>query len=148
MSNPLSLVCLCCLYLFISTDIMICSKKMYPLTIFIWITWGNLLRSVPRVSVGHQHMNFFCHTRSPSWILSYAENLASSSLQERVMKWLYYVVGTTHPPTTSVGNQKLKLFISRLCGVPTPIVPPMNKVCAVSPPHVLPLNENPEEKIS
>ena len=59
MSNPLSLVCLCCLYLFISTDIMICSKKMYPLTIFIWITWGNLLRSVPRVSVGHQHMNFF-----------------------------------------------------------------------------------------
>ena len=59
MSNPLSLVCLCCLYLFISTDIMICSKKMYPLTISIWITWGNLLRSVPRVSVGRQHMIFF-----------------------------------------------------------------------------------------
>ena len=29
----------------------------------------------------------------------------------------------THPPTA-------KLFLSMLCGVPTPILPPINKVCA------------------
>ena len=39
---------------------------------------------------------------------------------------------TTHPPTEPVGNRKVKLFLSMLCGVPTPIVPPpLNEVCAV-----------------
>ena len=79
----------------------------------------------------------YCHTRAPSWIISCAENLASSSLQDGATKWVYYAVGTTHPPTQPtvlVGTQKLKLFLSMLCGVPTPIVPPINKVCAVSLP--------------
>ena len=40
----------------------------------------------------------YCHTRAPSWILSYAENLASFSLQDGATKWLYYAVGTDHPP--------------------------------------------------
>ena len=40
----------------------------------------------------------FCHTRAPSWILSSADNLASSNLQDGATKWLYYAVGTTHPP--------------------------------------------------
>ena len=64
----------------------------------------------------------YCHTRAPSWILSQAENLASPSLQDEATKWLYYAVGTAHPPThpgthpatASVGNQKLKLFCQTL----------------------------------
>ena len=49
-----------------------------------------------------------------------------------------------HPPTTtttaSVGNPSWRLsnaenqVLSMLCGVPTPIVPPINNLCAVSPP--------------
>ena len=30
----------------------------------------------------------FCHTQAPSWILSKAKNLASSSLQDGATKWL------------------------------------------------------------
>ena len=36
---------------------------------------------------------------APSWILSKAENLASSSLQDEATKWLYYLGVTTQPPT-------------------------------------------------
>ena len=38
----------------------------------------------------------YCHTQAPSWILSYTENLANSSLQDGATRWLYYAVGTTH----------------------------------------------------
>ena len=34
---------------------------------------------------------------APSWILSLAENLASSSLQDGATKWLYYLTGPPHP---------------------------------------------------
>ena len=41
----------------------------------------------------------FCHTRAPSWILSQAENLASSILQDGAMEWHYsYHIPPTHPP--------------------------------------------------
>ena len=36
---------------------------------------------------------------APSWILSLAENLASSSLQDGATKCLYYVPEATHPPS-------------------------------------------------
>ena len=66
----------------------------------------------------------YCHTCQ---ILSLAENLTSSSLQDGATNWYYFLTWTTpHPPTA-------KLCLSMLCGVPTPIVPPINKVCAVSP---------------
>ena len=45
-------------------------------------------------------INYFCHTRAPSWILSQAENLASVSLQDGATKWYYFLVWTTHPPPT------------------------------------------------
>ena len=45
------------------------------------------------------HDFWYCHNRAPSWIFSLAENLASSSLQDGATKWIYYVAGTTHPPT-------------------------------------------------
>ena len=80
------------------------------------------------------HHLSFCHTRAPSWILSYAENLASSSLQDGAMKWLYCAVGTTHPNTVLFGNQKVKLFLSMLCGVPTPIATHhQQSMCSVRP---------------
>ena len=34
---------------------------------------------------------------APSWILSLAENLASSSLQDGATKWLYYLTKPPHP---------------------------------------------------
>ena len=40
---------------------------------------------------------------APSWILSYAENLASFSLQDGATEWHDYVRGT-HPPTHPVPN--------------------------------------------
>ena len=61
----------------------------------------------------------------------------SSSLQDEATKWLYYSAGTTHPSTASVGNQKLELFLLMFCDLPTPIVPTINKVCAVSPHPIL-----------
>ena len=36
---------------------------------------------------------------APSWILSLAENLASSILQDGAMEWHNYVPATTNPPT-------------------------------------------------
>ena len=36
----------------------------------------------------YENLTFnFCHTRAPSWILSSAENLASSNLQDGATKW-------------------------------------------------------------
>ena len=43
---------------------------------------------------------------APSWILSYAENLASLSLQDGATEWHDYVLGT-HPPTHPVPNLSL-----------------------------------------
>ena len=37
---------------------------------------------------------------APSWILSLAENLASSSLQDGATEWHYSGTGTTYPPST------------------------------------------------
>ena len=42
----------------------------------------------------------------------------------------------THP-TASVENQRLMLFLTMLCDVPTTIVPPINKVCAVMSPQLI-----------
>ena len=42
------------------------------------------------------HIWQYCHTRTPSWILSYAENLASFSLQDRATEW-HYNHWLTHP---------------------------------------------------
>ena len=76
-------------------------------------------------------MFIFCHTRASSS----SENLASFSLQDGATKRYYFLAWTTpHPPTHP---PTAKLFLSMLCGVPTPIVPPINKVCAVSPPIFL-----------
>ena len=65
-------------------------------------------------------------------ILDSQKNWESGKFQ--LARWSHEVVlfpdldhpPTPHPPTA-------KLFLSMLCGVPTPIVPPINKVCAVSP---------------
>ena len=59
---------------------------------------------------------------APSLILSLAENLASSSLQDGATKWLYYLTGPPHPhphphphPTPTI----LVFSSLILCGVPT-----------------------------
>ena len=40
----------------------------------------------------------YCHTRAPSWILSQAENLVSSILQDGAMEWHYSChIPPTHP---------------------------------------------------
>ena len=41
------------------------------------------------LDVGKQ--NVLLPHSAPSWILSWAENLASSSLQDGATKWLYYL---------------------------------------------------------
>ena len=43
---------------------------------------------------------FYCHTRAPSWILSSAENLASSNLQDGATKWYYFLKESPTHPTT------------------------------------------------
>ena len=94
----------------------------------------------------------FCHTRALSWIRSYAENLASFSLQDGAMKWYYNHWAshplshpTTHPavnrtcnlywePVLMCGVPPLLAFRSEsMCGVP-PYWPLVQKVCALSPP--------------
>ena len=64
-------------------------------------------------------------------ILDSQLNLASSSLQDGATMWHYSQARTTHTPTRHppAGH----LFLSMLCGVPTPIVPLIKMVCAVSP---------------
>ena len=55
---------------------------------------------------------------APFWILNKAENLASSSLQDWAMKWLYFLKkSSTHPP------DHLDFFF---------------ECCAVSPPQLFP----------
>ena len=87
---------------------------------------------------------------APSWILSQAENLASSSLQDGATEWCYSLAWTIHSPQLSffvnvvrcphpnkvcaVYPPLSKCFLSKLCGVPTPFVPLIKNVCAVSPP--------------
>ena len=53
---------------------------------------------------------------APSWTLSLAENLASTSLQEGATKWLYNTAGTT---IASVGNQEQDgvSHINNVCAV-------------------------------
>ena len=38
---------------------------------------------------------------APSWILRYAENLASFSLQDGATEWYYFLAWTNHPPPTN-----------------------------------------------
>ena len=78
------------------------------------------------------HEKFLLPHSAPSWILTLAENLASFSLQDRATEWHYDLTWTPHPPTA-------KLFLSKLCGVPIPIVPPVDKECGVSPCPPLPV---------
>ena len=46
---------------------------------------------------------------APYWILSLAENLASSSFQDGATEWHYSLTGTTHPPTHPPPTAKLFL---------------------------------------
>ena len=53
---------------------------------------------------------------APSWILSYAENLASFSLQDGATKWHDYVPATTHPPTHPGYNLTFWIHILLVAG--------------------------------
>ena len=99
-------------------------------------------------------MTYLLWHSAPSWILSKAENLASSSLQDGATEWHYYLAWTTHPPPATA-----KLFLRIMCGVPTitsqfdlpfnnvqchypchvrcphPIEYLSTLLCAMSPPH-------------
>ena len=114
--------------------------------------WGGVVQS------------HFCHTRAPSWILSKAENLASSSLQDGATKWLYNAAGTTHPPHQLEMRSKIEYPISTkyvrcpppsqyaelvictgslfLCAVSPPIGPPSESMCGVPRPLLAPFSEN------
>ena len=71
---------------------------------------------------------------APSWILSLPENLESSSLQDGVTKWYYFLKEQTLPDP----NRPPSLVsLSMLCNVPIPIVPLINKICAVFPPSTI-----------
>ena len=48
---------------------------------------------------------------APSWILSLAENLASSSLQDGATEWHYSLTGTTYPLPTPTHPTTAKLFL-------------------------------------
>ena len=45
-----------------------------------------------------------CHTRAPSWILSYAENLASFSLQDGATKWYHFLCVSVHNTNLFICN--------------------------------------------
>merc|ERR1711942_351967 len=66
---------------------------------------------------------------------SQAENLASFSLQDGATKWYYFLVWTTHPQLSfSCKCCAVSPPQQISCGVPTPFVPLIKNVCAVSPP--------------
>ena len=99
----------------------------------------------------HSYLKFSnCHTRAPSWTLSKAENLASSSSQDGATKWYYCLQEPTRPDPTTQFSFSFNVVrcphpnsppINKLSSVPPPskkffptlIVPPIKKVCAVSP---------------
>ena len=70
---------------------------------------------------------------APSWILSYAENLASFNLQDGATEWYYNHSWASQPPSQPASRVPT-LILSMLCGVPTPIVPPSKKYVRC-PPH-------------
>ena len=118
-----------------------CNSVPLPHLALSWIL--SKVENLASSNLSDEATDCFCHTRAPSWILSYAENLSSSSFQDGATKWLYYAVGTTHPPNVSVGE----LFLSMLCSVPHQIVllswmyvpcPPLPEYVfsVLCPPHV------------
>ena len=56
----------------------------------------------PATSYDDMQRLHYCHTRAPSWILSKADNLASSSLQDGATKWYDHVHPASHPPDASI----------------------------------------------
>ena len=58
----------------------------------------------PATSYDDMQRLHYCHTRAPSWILSKADNLASSSLQDGATKWLYDTAGTTQSSSTCISE--------------------------------------------
>ena len=81
---------------------------------------------------------------APSWILSLAENLASSNLQDGATKWHYNGKEPSSHPATHPASQPSPAYISihciyDMCGVPPPplnrfrtgIAPERNMSCLV-----------------
>ena len=63
---------------------------------------GNTLKlQVRKMSKGLCDQGVLPHS-APSWILSLAENLASSILQDEAAEWHDYIPATTHPPTRGI----------------------------------------------
>ena len=97
----------------------------------------------------YEHAMILPH-KAPSWILSKSENLASPSLQDGASKWVYILIETIRSYEFCAESRPqyehmieflcaeshpiVPLFCAMLWGVPTSIVPPINNVCAVSPP--------------
>ena len=96
---------------------------------------------------------------APSWILSLAENLASSSLQDGATEWHYSLAWTPPHPIHRLRNRPTphpptaKLFLSMLYSVPTSTkyvsppseymiflepncFPPQKSMCGVPPPSI------------
>ena len=88
----------------------------------------------------NHHFTFLPHLVT-SWILSYAENLASSSLQDEATKWLYYAVGTSHPtqPHYQLEIRSLSVFFQCFAMFPSRFFLPSTKYvwCPVPPPIIL-----------
>ena len=82
--------------------------------------------SGPNIFLHYEFLDLnFCHTWTPWWMFSSAENRASSSLQDEATKWLYHAAWTTHQPTHPThriswkSEARLKLKVFCVCLSPT-----------------------------